>query len=169
MVRLFICILLLGICAAQYQLWLGRASWSRLSELRVILNTQREENESLRRTNEALQAEFNSLANNQDAIEERARRELNMVLSLIHISANGTVALNLQGNCPVKLQRACSEKRCGGHFAREAAGRNGKVLIDDGLFKGCLLYTSLQGDALCSSADMKSATAVRSFSLPVPA
>ena len=79
MVRLFICILLLGICAAQYQLWLGRASWSRLSELRVVLNTQREENESLRRTNEALQAEFNSLANNQDAIEERARRELNMV------------------------------------------------------------------------------------------
>lgn len=79
MVRLFICILLLGIGAAQYQLWLGRASWSRLSELRVILNTQREENESLRRTNEALQAEFNSLANNQDAIEERARRELNMV------------------------------------------------------------------------------------------
>ena len=62
MVRLFICILLLGICAAQYQLWLGRASWSRLSELRVVLNTQREENESLRRTNEALQAEFNSLA-----------------------------------------------------------------------------------------------------------
>lgn len=79
MVRLFICILLLGICAAQYQLWLGRASWSRLSELRVVLNTQREENESLRRTNEALQTEFNSLANNQDAIEERARRELNMV------------------------------------------------------------------------------------------
>lgn len=79
MVRLFICILLLGISAAQYQLWLGRASWSRLSELRVILNTQREGNESLRRTNEALQAEFNSLANNQDAIEERARRELNMV------------------------------------------------------------------------------------------
>lgn len=79
MVRLFICILLLGICAAQYQLWLGRASWSRLSELRVVLNTQREENESLRRTNEALQAEFNSLANNQDAIEERARREHNMV------------------------------------------------------------------------------------------
>ena len=79
MVRLFICILLLGIGAAQYQLWLGRASWSRLSELRVILNTQREGNESLRRTNEALQAEFNSLANNQDAIEERARRELNMV------------------------------------------------------------------------------------------
>ena len=70
MVRLFICILLLGICAAQYQLWLGRASWSRLSELRVVLNTQREENESLRRTNEALQAEFNSLANNQDAIED---------------------------------------------------------------------------------------------------
>ena len=67
MVRLFICILLLGICAAQYQLWLGRASWSRLSELRVVLNTQREETESLRRTNEALQA------------EERARRELNMV------------------------------------------------------------------------------------------
>ena len=33
-------------------------------------------------------------------------------------TANGTVALNLQGNCPVKLQRACSEKRCGGHFAR---------------------------------------------------
>lgn len=79
MVRLFILVLVVGIAAAQYQLWLGRASWGRLAELRADLAVQRESNEALRRANEALQAEYNSLANNQDAIEERARHELNMV------------------------------------------------------------------------------------------
>lgn len=79
MVRFFIFLLLAGVCFAQYQLWAGRASWQRLDELAAALSEQRAVNDALKRSNEALQAEYASLVSNQDAIEERARRELNMI------------------------------------------------------------------------------------------
>ena len=79
MVRFFIFLLFSGLCLAQYQLWAGRASWQRLNELEASLGEQRARNEALRHANEALEAEYASLVSNQDAIEERARRELNMI------------------------------------------------------------------------------------------
>lgn len=79
MVRLFILILFVGLSFAQYQLWAGRASWQRLHELEESLRVQKAENEQLRRTNGELEAEYASLVSNQDAIEERARRDLNMI------------------------------------------------------------------------------------------
>lgn len=79
MVRCFIYLLLAGVLFAQYQLWAGRASWQRLGELEASLAEQRQRNEVLRRGNEALEAEYASLVSNQEAIEERARRELNMI------------------------------------------------------------------------------------------
>ncbi len=79
MVRLFIMFLAIGIGVTQYQLWCGRASWFRLDELQESLEAQRAENEALRAQNEALQAELYSLRHNSEAIEARARMDLNMV------------------------------------------------------------------------------------------
>ncbi|MDO5531341.1 septum formation initiator family protein [Sutterella sp.] len=79
MVRFFLFVLFLGCCFAQYQLWAGRASWDRVRELENAVRMQRADNEELRRGNEALAAEYASLASNQDAIEEIARYELNMI------------------------------------------------------------------------------------------
>lgn len=79
MVRFFIFILFFGLCFAQYQIWAGKASWERLEELNESLRQQKAVNEELRRSNEALAAEYASLVSNQDAIEEHARNDLNMI------------------------------------------------------------------------------------------
>lgn len=79
MVRFFLFILFLASLAVQYQIWYGRASMGRISAMKAAIQAQREDNDALRRGNEALQAEFASLAGNQDAIEEYARRDLNMI------------------------------------------------------------------------------------------
>ena len=79
MLRLFIAILAVGLGVVQYQLWAGRSSWFRMRELEASLEAQRHENERLRARNESLSAELYSLQNRRDAIEERARSELNMV------------------------------------------------------------------------------------------
>ncbi len=81
MMKLFIVLLVGGICATQYQLWAGRASWFRLQEMRQTLAEQRAENDRLRARNDELSAELYSLEHNRDAIEERARSELNMISS----------------------------------------------------------------------------------------
>lgn len=77
--RVFIGLLVVCIGAIQYQLWLGRNSWFRLGELETNLAQQKLANQALRSGNDALQAELYSLNHNQGAIEERARRELNML------------------------------------------------------------------------------------------
>ncbi len=48
-------------------------------ELERAIAAQREENESLRERNRALEAEVNDLKTGLDAIEERARSELGMI------------------------------------------------------------------------------------------
>lgn len=77
--RAFILIFAAGIAALQWQMWAGRTSWDRLTELEEQLAAQRELNEELRAGNETLAAELYSLENRRDAIEERARRQLTMV------------------------------------------------------------------------------------------
>ena len=79
MIRFYILILALGIGALQYQLWAGPSSWVRYAERKASRAEQRAENNRLRAANEALAAELYSLSNNQDAIESRARHDLNMV------------------------------------------------------------------------------------------
>ena len=79
MVRFFIFILFFGLCFAQYQIWAGKASWDHIEELRESLRQQKAVNDELRRSNEALAAEYASLVSNQDAIEEHARNDLNMI------------------------------------------------------------------------------------------
>lgn len=79
MTKLYILLLIVGIGATQYQLWAGPGSWWRLHELEAGLKAQEAKNDALRQQNEALAAELYSLSHNQDAIEARARRDLNMV------------------------------------------------------------------------------------------
>lgn len=79
MVRFFIFILFFGLCFAQYLIWAGKASWDHIEEMRESLRQQQALNEELRRSNEALAAEYASLVSNQDAIEEHARNDLNMI------------------------------------------------------------------------------------------
>lgn len=79
MIRFYIVLLTLGIGVMQYQLWAGPSSWFRYVEMKRDLAEQRLENDRLRAMNEALAAELYSLESNQDAVEARARYELNMI------------------------------------------------------------------------------------------
>lgn len=79
MIRFVLFLLALGVALTQYQLWFGRFSVARLDEVEANLEAQRSVNMKLREGNEALFAELSSLENRRDAIEEKARRSLNMV------------------------------------------------------------------------------------------
>jgi cell division protein FtsB len=65
--------------AIQYPLWLGKGGWLRAWELERQLATQRTVNGTLAARNAELGAEVSSLREGREAIEERARHELNMV------------------------------------------------------------------------------------------
>ena len=65
--------------AIQIPLWFGKGGWLRVAELERQLATQRTVNASLTERNAQLAAEVASLREGREAIEERARHELNMV------------------------------------------------------------------------------------------
>ena len=65
----------------QWPLWFGKGSWLRVSELQRQLDEQRATNAQLSARNAALSAEVDSLRAGREAIEERARFQLNMVRS----------------------------------------------------------------------------------------
>jgi cell division protein FtsB len=65
--------------AVQWSLWFGKGGYSRLAELQAELTAIRSANESLRRENDALAAEIESLENGSAAVEERARLRLGMI------------------------------------------------------------------------------------------
>jgi cell division protein FtsB len=73
--------ILLGalLIAIQYPLWFGKGGWLRAWELERQLATQRTVNGSLAARNAEVAAEVVSLREGREAIEERARHELNMV------------------------------------------------------------------------------------------
>jgi cell division protein FtsB len=73
---LFLGVLLVAI---QVPLWFGKGGWLRVSELERQLASQRETNAGLAARNAQVAAEVNSLREGREAIEERARRELQMV------------------------------------------------------------------------------------------
>ena len=77
--RSILSILVVLLILLQYKLWFGDGSISEVRELEQAIQTQREENESLRQRNRALEAEVNDLKTGLDAIEERARSELGMI------------------------------------------------------------------------------------------
>src|SRR6476661_6556777 len=67
-------LVLLG--AIQYPLWLGKGGWLRVAEVDQQIHAQRETNARLKARNAALDAEVRDLKQGMEAIEERARSEL---------------------------------------------------------------------------------------------
>jgi len=65
--------------AIQFPLWFGKGGWLRGWELERQLAAQRSVNGTLAARNAELAAEVSSLREGREAIEERARHELNMV------------------------------------------------------------------------------------------
>jgi cell division protein FtsB len=63
----------------QYPLWFGKGGWLRARDLERQLAAQRETNATLAARNAAAAAEVSSLREGNEAIEERARAQLNMV------------------------------------------------------------------------------------------
>lgn len=72
-------VLALLLVAIQYPLWFGKGGWLRAHELEQQLAAQREINAALAVRNAAARAEVASLREGREAIEERARLQLNMV------------------------------------------------------------------------------------------
>lgn len=69
------------IVVLQYPLWLGKGGWLRVWDLDRQVALQKEQNDKLKRRNNALDAEVRDLKQGFEAVEERARYELGMVRS----------------------------------------------------------------------------------------
>jgi cell division protein FtsB len=78
-VRIVAVILAALLVAIQWPLWFGKGGWLRVSELERQLAAQRTVNAGLGERNAQLAAEVASLREGREAIEERARHDLNMV------------------------------------------------------------------------------------------
>ncbi|MEO8187712.1 MAG: cell division protein FtsB [Burkholderiaceae bacterium] len=76
LLAIVLAVLLIGI---QWPLWFGKGGWLRVWDLERQLIAQRGVNGALNSRNAELAAEVASLREGRDAIEERARHELNMV------------------------------------------------------------------------------------------
>lgn len=77
--RIVAVLLAVLLVAIQWPLWFGKGGWLRVSELERQLAAQRTINAGLTERNAQLAAEVASLREGREAIEERARHELNMV------------------------------------------------------------------------------------------
>ncbi len=76
MYRMIIVILLILLVIMQFQFWQQRAS---VHEITEILAAQRQDNEQIRASNEALAAEVEDLRQGMQAVEERARSQLGLI------------------------------------------------------------------------------------------
>ena len=77
--RLLAIVLAALLIAIQWPLWFGKGGWLRVWDLDRQLTAQRGINGALSARNAELAAEVASLREGREAIEERARHELNMV------------------------------------------------------------------------------------------
>jgi cell division protein FtsB len=77
--RLVVLVLAVLLLLIQWPLWFGKGSWLRVAELQKQVDAQRASNGQLTARNDALVAEVASLRAGREAIEERARYQLNMV------------------------------------------------------------------------------------------
>jgi cell division protein FtsB len=67
--------------AVQWPLWFGKGGWLRVWELQRATAVQQQHNDGLAARNGLLAAEVRSLKEGKEAIEERARQELQMTRS----------------------------------------------------------------------------------------
>ncbi|TQF00352.1 MAG: cell division protein FtsB [Spiribacter salinus] len=77
--RIVAALLLLVLFLLQSRLWLGDGSIPEVWRLQQAVKEQASQNEALDERNRALAADVADLRQGQEAIEERARRELGMV------------------------------------------------------------------------------------------
>jgi cell division protein FtsB len=77
--RVLAAVLAVLLLAVQWQLWFGKGGWLRVWDLQRQLTEQRAVNDTALAANEALKAELASLRAGGEAIEERAREQLNML------------------------------------------------------------------------------------------
>jgi cell division protein FtsB len=82
--------------AIQYPLWFGKGGWLRARDLERQLAAQRDTNSTLAARNAAAAAEVSSLREGNEAIEERARSQLNMV-------RDGEVFFQFVGRAPATV------------------------------------------------------------------
>lgn len=78
--RLLVALLLVLLLALQYRLWVGEGSIAELFGLQREVAGLQVELDGMRQRNEALRAEIEDLKSGREAIEERARNELGMIL-----------------------------------------------------------------------------------------
>lgn len=71
--------LIVALVVLQFQLWIGEGSLAERAELRRQIEEQKQQNELLRARNDQLALEVESLKNNLDSIEEKAREDLGMI------------------------------------------------------------------------------------------
>jgi cell division protein FtsB len=72
-------ILMVLLAGLQFRLWVGEGSLAHQFELDTQIDEQRNENQLLKRRNEKVAQEVESLKTNLDSIEEKARRDLGMI------------------------------------------------------------------------------------------
>ena len=73
-------IILIGFLAGlQFRLWVGEGSLAHQFELDTQIDEQRNENQLLKRRNEKVAQEVESLKTNLESIEEKARTDLGMI------------------------------------------------------------------------------------------
>lgn len=77
--RLISLVLLVLLVLLQYPLWFGKGGVLRVNELENALRQQRQENDAARLRNQQLEGDVRSLTEGVEAIEERARKDFNMV------------------------------------------------------------------------------------------
>ena len=77
--RWLIIILVVLLAGLQWRLWVGEGSLAHRTELNRQLQQQEDENQTLRQRNQQIATDVESLKNNLDAIEEKARADLGMI------------------------------------------------------------------------------------------
>lgn len=79
--RLLTVIMLALVLTLQYRVWFGQHGMQDLRELQNDVARQQQNNESLQQRNQLIAADIDDLRNAMEAVEERARNELGLVLS----------------------------------------------------------------------------------------
>jgi cell division protein FtsB len=77
--RLVAAVLAVLLLTVQWQLWFGKGGWLRAWDLKRQVEEQRGANDTVLAANAVLKAEVDSLRAGGEAIEERAREQLNML------------------------------------------------------------------------------------------
>jgi len=79
MLKFFWLAMVILISLTQYRLWAGEGSIEEIMSLQKRVNQQIQENNTLKVRNDKLIEEVSDLKNGNEAIEERARKDLGMI------------------------------------------------------------------------------------------